>query len=128
MNYLLVFIEVYTAISAGLYLASNVLSGKPQQLSSYYARSLATCGAGVVCAIYGVFSSAILRVIGKSGLSQWTVARSFKYSLWWVAGVWFDIIEGKEYLDIRPAVFVGNHQTCVLPRAGIRHMTMLRVG
>ena len=113
MNYLLVFIEVYTALTASLYLVSNFLSGRPQQLSSFYARTLATVGAGVFCALYGVVASAILRIIGKSGLSQWTVARSFKYSLWLVAGVWFDVVEGKEYLQTRPAVFVGNHQTYV---------------
>ncbi|KZZ88105.1 AtaAp protein [Ascosphaera apis ARSEF 7405] len=31
--------------------------------------------------------------------------------MWLTTGVWFDIVEGAEHLNTRPAVFIGNHQT-----------------
>jgi len=111
MNPLLTFIAVYTAITILFYALSYIPSPKVSQLSSFTGRSLASIGALVICATYGVFASIFLRIIGKAGLSQWTVARSFKHTMWWFTGVWCDIFEGKEYLETRPAVFVGNHQT-----------------
>lgn len=113
MNPLLTFTAIYAAITASLYGLSNVLTAKPQQYTSFVARTLASIGALVICATYGVFASIALRIVGKAGLSQWTVARSFKHTMWWFTGIWFDVVEGKEYLETRPAVFVGNHQTYV---------------
>lgn len=113
MNTILTIIASYTALTSSLYALSNFLTAKPQQYTSFVARTLASIGALVLCATYGVFASIFLRIIGKAGLSQWTVARSFKYTMWWFTGVWFDIVEGKGHLETRPAVFVGNHQTCV---------------
>lgn len=111
MHPLLTSIAVYTAITIFFYALSYIPSPKASQLSSFTGRTLASIGALVICATYGVFASIFLRIIGKAGLSQWTVARSFKHTMWWFTGVWFDIFEGKEYLETRPAVFVGNHQT-----------------
>jgi len=75
----------------------------------------------IVCASYGVVASIALRLVGYGGLSQWTVARAFKWTMWLTTGVTFRIIEsskeeggrkgGEEALATRPAVFVGNHQT-----------------
>lgn len=121
MNLFYTIIACYTGITASLYAVSNFLSSKPQQYTSFVARTLASIAALVICATYGVFASIFLRIIGKAGLSQWTVARSFKHTMWWFTGVWFDIVEGKEYLETRPAVFVGNHQTCVSPPSHNRY-------
>ncbi|KAF1988728.1 acyltransferase-domain-containing protein [Aulographum hederae CBS 113979] len=78
----------------------------------FCARLLASWAAFFTCAAYGVLAAFVLRVTGFGGLSQWTVARSFKYSMGLFAGVWFDVVEGQEYLDnTRPAVIIGNHQT-----------------
>lgn len=88
-------------------------------------RFAAFCITAVVCmsacASYGVVASIVLRLVGYGGLSQWTVARAFKHSMWWTTGVTFKVIEdgksengwrgGMEALATRPAVFVGNHQT-----------------
>lgn len=115
MNGFLTFILSYAAITAAFYALSNFLSHKPRQYAAFTARTLASIAALVLCATYGVVASIALRIVGKAGLSQWTVARSFKYTMWLFTGVWFDIVEGKEYLETRPAVFVGNHQTYVFP-------------
>lgn len=89
------------------------------------ARFAAFCITSVVCmgacASYGVVAAIVLRLVGYGGLSQWTVARAFKHTMWWTTGVTFRVIEdgkvengrrgGAEALLTRPAVFVGNHQT-----------------
>lgn len=80
--------------------------------AGFYAR----CGASIVslliCALYGVTASAILRCVGYSGLSQWTTGRSFKWTMRFTTGLQFKI-ENEEHLRVRPAVFIGNHQTSV---------------
>ena len=111
MNPLLSSVAVYTVTTIFFYALSYVPFPNASRLSSFIGRTLASIGALVICASYGVFASIFLRIIGKPGLSQWTVARSFKHTMWWFTGVWFDIFEGNEYLETRPAVFVGNHQT-----------------
>lgn len=78
---------------------------------TFVARSIAYYGCLLVCASYGVVASAALRLVGKPGYSQWTVACSYKWTMWFTTGVWFDIIEGEEHLSLRPSVLVGNHQT-----------------
>lgn len=78
----------------------------------FYGRSLASFFALIVCAIYGTIASACLNVVGYGGLGQWTTARSFKWTMLALTGVWFDIDDPHNYLGkTRPAVFVGNHQT-----------------
>ena len=84
-----------------------------QQTFSFIYRCLASYGALSVCAAWGVVVSILLRVVGKHRISQWVVARSFKYSMRWVAGVEFRVIGGHEHLQTRPAIFVGNHQTAL---------------
>jgi lysophosphatidate acyltransferase len=76
----------------------------------FYGRLLASWGCLFLCAIYGVFASIVLRIIGYPGLSQWTVARAFKWTMLLATGTTFDI-DGEENLRTRPAVFIGNHQT-----------------
>lgn len=78
----------------------------------YYARTLASFTALILCATYGTIASALLTLVGYGGLGQWTTARSFKWTMWAFTGVWFTIEDEKDWLNTtRPAVFVGNHQT-----------------
>lgn len=92
-----------------LYVLSDVLKAP---LIAFYARSLASFTALILCAAYGTLASALLRIIGYGGLGQWTTARSFKWTMLVFTGVWFEIEDEKDYLGrTRPAVFVGNHQT-----------------
>lgn len=79
--------------------------------AGFIARCLAAYGCLAACASYGVVASIFLRLVGYGGIAQWTVARAFKWSMWLTTGVWFDIVEGAEHLNTRPAVFIGNHQT-----------------
>jgi len=97
-----------------------VLPSRPAQLLSYYAFVATSFILLILCAFYGVFASIGLRAIGYGGLSQWTVARAFKWSMWGATGVTFRVtgsmkqyggVSGEDALRQRPAVFVGNHQT-----------------
>ncbi|KAI5305664.1 hypothetical protein KEM56_003708 [Ascosphaera pollenicola] len=79
--------------------------------AGFIARCLAAYGCLAACASYGVVASLLLRLVGYGGLAQWTVARAFKWSMWFSTGVWFDIVEGAEHLTTRPCVIIGNHQS-----------------
>ncbi|KAL9137304.1 MAG: hypothetical protein Q9175_001485 [Cornicularia normoerica] len=79
--------------------------------ASFYARLLASYGCLILCAIYGVFASLALRLFGKHRISQWTVARAFRYTMALTTGIHFEIVSGKEYLSTRPCVLIGNHQS-----------------
>ncbi|KAF2677468.1 1-acylglycerol-3-phosphate O-acyltransferase [Lentithecium fluviatile CBS 122367] len=104
-----------------LRLISLVLPRKLAQLTSFAAFFLTGMITMMLCALYGVFASILLRAVGYGGLSQWTVARAFKWSMWLFTGVTFRVTEsgkieggrrgGEEALLTRPVVFVGNHQT-----------------
>ncbi|KAF1343974.1 hypothetical protein BDV97DRAFT_402929 [Delphinella strobiligena] len=78
---------------------------------SFAARTIASFTALVICACYGVAASIVLRLVGYGGLSQWTTARSFKWTMWALTGVEFSISDRYGGLKVRPGVFIGNHQT-----------------
>lgn len=85
--------------------------GQKVPRAAFVARCLAAYGSLLVCAIYGVIASIVLRLVGYGRVSQWATARSFKWVMRLATGVTFDIIEGQEHLSTRPAIFVGNHQS-----------------
>ncbi|KAJ4290273.1 1-acylglycerol-3-phosphate O-acyltransferase [Kalmusia sp. IMI 367209] len=109
---------------------SFILPGKLAKLASFAAFFITSMIMMSICAMYGVFASIFLRTVGYGGLSQWTVARAFKWTMWLTTGVTFRVMDGgksgsgEEALLTRPAVFVGNHQTeldvlmlgCTFPR------------
>ncbi|KAF4555736.1 1-acyl-sn-glycerol-3-phosphate acyltransferase-like protein [Elsinoe fawcettii] len=78
---------------------------------TFSARSIASFFCLILCASYGVVASIALRLAGRGGLSQWTVARAFKWTMWLFTGVTFTIHDPKSALSTRPAVFIGNHQS-----------------
>lgn len=80
---------------------------------SFVYRCLVAYGSLALCAVIGVIVSTSLRIVGQHRLSQWIVARSFKYSMLATTGVRFRIIGGQEHLNTRPAIFIGNHQTAL---------------
>ncbi|SPQ26055.1 4d3f92ab-d368-43e3-b5b8-71a3243ab1ce [Thermothielavioides terrestris] len=97
----------YIALTLFFYLLSVVI---PK--AAFVARSLAAYLSLIVCSLYGVVASIVLRLTGYHQLSQWTVARSFKYTMRLTTGVTFEVQDPHGHLDnIRPAVFIGNHQT-----------------
>lgn len=79
--------------------------------ASFYARLLSSYGSLVLCAIYGVLASITLRLVGNYRISQWATARAFQFTMAFTTGIRFEVVEGKEYLDTRPCVLVGNHQS-----------------
>ena len=78
--------------------------------AGFYARVLLSLASLIFCAAYGVVASIILRITGYGGLSQWTVARCFKWMMRFAVGVEF-VVQDAEHLKARPAVLIGNHQT-----------------
>ncbi|TGZ85419.1 1-acylglycerol-3-phosphate O [Ascodesmis nigricans] len=64
----------------------------------------------LTCAAYGVIASVTLKLVGKASISQWATARAFKTLGCPGLGIEFDV-EGEEYLNTRPAVFISNHQS-----------------
>lgn len=97
-----------------------VLPKGPAQLLNFYAFAVTSFTLLIVCALYGVVASVLLRVVGFGGLSQWTTGRAFKWTMWACTGITFRVtgsmkqsggVSGEEALDMRPVVFVGNHQT-----------------
>ncbi|KAM5454263.1 1-acylglycerol-3-phosphate O-acyltransferase [Microsporum audouinii] len=105
-SYILSGLTSYAALTLGLF----GLSIKVPR-AGFFARCLAAYASLVFCAAYGVLASICLRLAGYGQISQWTVARAFKWSMWLATGVHFDVIQGQQYLSTRPAVFLANHQT-----------------
>ncbi|TGO49641.1 hypothetical protein BOTNAR_0423g00030 [Botryotinia narcissicola] len=111
---------IYTVLILSLYMLSPIVP-----LAGFFARLLAGYISLVLCACYGVFISILLRLVGNYRISQWTVARAFKWTMWLTTGVTFVVEDPNNYLGTtRPAVLIGNHQTeldvlmlgCVFPR------------
>jgi lysophosphatidate acyltransferase len=107
LSYVGYFLAGYTALTMFFYALSLAI---PK--AAFVARSLAAYISLVISSLYGVAASIVLRLVGLHQLSQWAVARSFKYLMALTTGVTFDVEDPEGHLDkIRPAVFIGNHQT-----------------
>lgn len=101
------FLGGYTALVIALYMLSTVVP-----VAGFAARSLAAYISLLISAIYGVLVSIVLRILGREQIAQWTTARSFKYIMALTTGITFEVIDPKHHLEtVRPAVFIGNHQT-----------------
>jgi lysophosphatidate acyltransferase len=106
----------YFGLTLTLYVLSWTLSPKNARLPGFFARALASVASLLFCASYGFTASFVLRCFGKAGLTQYTTAWVFKWCMWLSTGVYFDVVEGKEHLSTRPAVYLGNHQSYVPSR------------
>lgn len=101
------FFTGYAALTMFFYAVSLVV---PK--AGFVARGLASYISLIFAALYGVFVSIFLTLIGKQGISQWAAGRCFKYSMIMTTGVEFVIEDPNNVLGTtRPAVFIGNHQT-----------------
>ncbi|KAH8158255.1 hypothetical protein CIB48_g9993 [Xylaria polymorpha] len=107
VSYLTYFFAGYTGLVVAFYMLSAVV---PK--AAFVARTLAAYISLIVCAIYGAVASIALRILGHEQIAQWTTARAFKYAMALTTGITFEVEDPNNYLDtIRPAVFLGNHQT-----------------
>lgn len=107
VDYLVWFLAGYTALTIALYALSFAI---PK--AAFGARLLASYISLIICALYGVLASIVLRLAGNGQIAQWATARGFKYVMAATTGVTFNVVDPKGHLDsVRPAVFIGNHQT-----------------
>lgn len=120
LGYLAYFLAGYTALTLAFYMLSIVV---PK--AAFVARALASYISLLFAAVYGVFASIVLRLFNQHWSAQWATGRCFKYLMALTTGITFEIEDPNHYLDtVRPAVFVGNHQTeldvlmlgCMFPR------------
>jgi hypothetical protein len=104
----------YWTLTAFLFLLTYYLpSAKLAQLAGFGARSLCFLAGLTTCAIVGCICSIALKIVGKSGLSQWVTAQNFRYVMYPLVGIWFDVDEeSRKRLEQNiPAVLLANHQT-----------------
>ncbi|KAK4106724.1 acyltransferase-domain-containing protein [Parathielavia hyrcaniae] len=107
LSYVGYFLAGYTALIMLFYAMSLVVAR-----AAFVARTLAAYIALIISSLYGVVASIALRLVGLHQLSQWAVARCFKFLMALLTGVTFDVEDPNGHLDtVRPAVFIGNHQT-----------------
>lgn len=111
MNSMLFYLLLISICFALTVVLLSSLSIKYPRIGFYLRLSLSWVSL-VLCACYGVIASLVLRIVGYGGLSQWTVARCFKWTMYYTTGIEF-VVQNEEYLSARPAVFIGNHQTSV---------------
>lgn len=107
LYYLAYFLGGYTALTISFYMLSLAI---PK--AAFVARLLASYISLVLCAVYGVIVSILFRLTGNAQSAQHATARAFAWLMELTTGVRFDVIDPKGHLDnVRPAVFIGNHQT-----------------
>ncbi|KAK8049921.1 hypothetical protein PG994_011651 [Apiospora phragmitis] len=105
--YFAYFIVGQVALTLALYMISFVM---PK--AAFAARSLAAYMALVVTASSGVVISIAMRLAGSGQSAQWATGRVFKFLMAAATGITFEIEDPEKHLEtVRPAVFVGNHQT-----------------
>lgn len=107
---LLILLRVLT-VYLGATFSLFTLSAMNVAKASFYARLLASYGCLLLCATYGLIASIVLRLVGEHRIAQWATARAFHYTMGLTTGVYFEVVEGKEHLDTRPCVLIGNHQS-----------------
>ncbi|KAF2004013.1 1-acylglycerol-3-phosphate O [Amniculicola lignicola CBS 123094] len=121
MGWLLYTLASPLLLAIAMRLLSTILPRGPAQLSNFVSFCITSWLLMLVCAAYGIVVGAALQCVGYAGLTQYLVARAFKWTMWFGTGVTFTVGEstrteggrrgGMDALDTRPAVFVGNHQT-----------------
>lgn len=107
LGYLVKFLVGYLGLTAFFYMLSLAV---PR--AGFVARVLAAYITLLACTVFGALVSAVLTLVGRQQISQWAVARSFKYAMRCTTGVVFTVDDPRGVLaTTRPAVFVANHQT-----------------
>jgi lysophosphatidate acyltransferase len=103
---------IYLALTVMLFVLTYLLP-RPPPLIPFAARCLSSYAAFLICAIYGVLASLVLRTVSLHRLAQWTTARAFAFIMRYATGVTFSISPAdRQLLDSkRPVVIIGNHQT-----------------
>ncbi|KEY65917.1 hypothetical protein S7711_07947 [Stachybotrys chartarum IBT 7711] len=107
LGYFNTFLLGYAVLVASFYMLSLVSAR-----AAFVARVLASYLMLVLAALYGVFASILLTLLGRQGISQWAAGRFFHWAMRLSTGVVFEVDDPNHVLETtRPAVFIGNHQT-----------------
>ena len=101
------------AVYAGALAAFGAMALLRLRPGAFLFRVLAAYGTLVLCALYGVGASIVLRLVGRHRIAQWATGRAFEHTMRWTVGVRFHVIAGQRHLNERPVVFVGNHQSAL---------------
>lgn len=103
---------IYLALTMTLFAVTYLLP-RPPNIIPFAARCLSSYAALLLCAIYGVIASLVLRAVSLHRLAQWTTARAFALTMRYATGVTFSIPPADRLLldSKRPVVIIGNHQT-----------------
>lgn len=109
-NYVL--LPYWTTIAL-LYILSWTLPPNLRRLPSYFARLITAFGCLGLAALCSLIAALCLRLVGKEGLTQYFAAKTFKLLMLLGTGVRVEVVEGAQYLETRPAVYIGNHQSYV---------------
>lgn len=92
------------------FVSLNVLLEMSKGATRYYVGLFAFFILMFICSVWGVLIAIPMTLIGRRYDVNYLVARTF-YEL---ASRWLNItvtVEGEEYLDTQPAMFVANHQS-----------------
>jgi len=101
----LAYISLPVILAQGM--ANSSLPGR------FYARAALYVGSLFAVASGGILVAATLSLCGKSTLVDYVVARIFYNVCSPLIDVKVEIVEGEEYLESGPAVFMANHQSMV---------------
>lgn len=108
----LLIIVGFFIFNVGLAAFLFALSAMGVPRTSFFARLIAAYLCLVICAIYGILASLLLRPLGRHRIVQYLTARSFKLTMYLFTGIRFEIVSGREHLEARrPCVIIGNHQS-----------------
>lgn len=95
-------------ISVPAFLLHRASAAHP--LARYYVRLGLYVSALAACSAWGVLVSIGATLVGRRYDTNWVIARTFYGLTSRLLGIYIDV-EGAEYLDTRPAVLLGNHQS-----------------
>ncbi|THH11739.1 hypothetical protein EW145_g486 [Phellinidium pouzarii] len=95
-------------LSLPVFLLHKASNASP--LARYYVRLGLYLSAMGVCSVWGVIASIGMTLAGRRFDINWVVARSFYNLASRLLGIYIEV-EGEEYLSVKPAVLIGNHQS-----------------
>jgi lysophosphatidate acyltransferase len=79
-------------------------------IARYYVRATIYLSLLGVSSIWGGIVAVSFNVVGERYNTNWLVARTFYFFTSRILGITIDV-EGSEYLETRPSVLIGNHQS-----------------
>ncbi|KAL5612740.1 hypothetical protein BROUX41_004175 [Berkeleyomyces rouxiae] len=119
--WILAFLQYYVLATLALFMLSVLGLSK----AGFLARSMTVYMSGLVASAAGFVAAIVMRMVGQNHSTQWFGGRVMKYICSTLMGLNFYVVDPKNHLGtLRPAVFVGNHQTeldvlmlgCMFPR------------